>query len=67
MAKEKIKKPTKTELKKISDSLKKSGTKKEAAFNTKDVMKWLFDGGSTEVPVIFMKNNKSFINNNKKI
>ena len=40
MAKEKIKKPTKTELKKISDSLKKSGTKKEAAFNTNDVMKW---------------------------
>ena len=67
MAKEKIKKPTKTELKKISDSLKKSGTKKEAAFNTNDVMKWLFDGGSTEVPVIFMKNNTTLKNHVKNI
>mgnify|MGYP003538222155 FL=1 len=67
MAKEKIKKPTKTELKKISDSLKKSGTKKEVAFNTKDVMKWLFDGGSTEVPVIFMKNNTTLKNHVKNI
>ena len=67
MAKEKIKKPTKTELKKISDSLKKSGTKREAAFNTKDVMKWLFDGGSTEVPVIFMKNNTTLKNHVKNI
>ena len=67
MAKEKIKKPTKTELKKISDSLKKSGTKKEVAFTTKDVMKWLFDGGSTEVPVIFMKNNTTLKNHVKNI
>ena len=67
MAKEKIKKPTKTELKKISDSLKKSGTKKEATFNTNDVMKWLFDGGSTEVPVIFMKNNTTLKNHVKNI
>lgn len=67
MAKEKIKKPTKTELKKISDSLKKSGTKKEAAFTTNDVMKWLFDGGSTEVPVIFMKNNTTLKNHVKNI
>ena len=29
-------------------------------------MKWLFDGGSTEVPVIFMKNNTTLKKSCKK-
>ena len=57
MAKEKVKKMTKAEAKKITDAIKKSSGKKESAFTTNDVMKWLFDGGTLDIPLVFMKNN----------
>ena len=67
MAKEKVKKMTKAEAKKITDAIKKSSGKKESAFTTNDVMKWLFDGGTLDIPLVFMKNNTTLKNHIKNI
>jgi 6-phosphofructokinase 1 len=67
MAKEKVKKMTKAEAKKITDAIKKSSGKKESAFTTNDVMKWLFDGGTLDIPLVFMKNNTTLKNHVKNI
>ena len=67
MAKEKVKKMTKAEAKKITDAIKKSSSKKESAFTTNDVMKWLFDGGTLDIPLVFMKNNTTLKNHVKNI
>lgn len=51
MAKEKG--PTKAELKKLANDIKKSS--KEKNFNQRDLMTWLFDGGSCEPPNFFLR------------